>query len=368
MTERFSLEKINDEITFTKVDNPQGHGENGFIRSGGLFGRNIQVGDVCLNRGSLIDFLNHDLPDGKKLKKGNWFFGGSPEAKIIEAYNARVAKMTASQKSQEPPPANPSREKSDATLQASTTGPALAPQEPSSSKVETSTLQQPPIKETTEKAFDLTDDRVTEYIEQAIEKLANGEIKIQDGGADVTIEERFEGAAKGARIQQRRVHAAVLQEVVKSSQKEFSSGSEDQEIHTKLKSLVTSEKVITILKQFMDKKSKPDSDPASSASPIPEEARLIFEALEKANAPNCPTEVLNRIDDFIKEAIGTLDNKAKKPGSRKAMRRLIQNATVELLQKKSDGVPLSPPQRKELIDWVGDDHVKHLLGEDTEGG
>ncbi len=66
-----------------------GHGVTGQIKTASWFSRSISINGRNLNRGSLIDFLNTQLPADSKLKKG-WFFGffgGSSDKKIRDTFS-----------------------------------------------------------------------------------------------------------------------------------------------------------------------------------------------------------------------------------------------------------------------------------------
>lgn len=81
---RFKITKSGNDYQFEHAIGKK-RGKDGHIKEASWFQRKIKFGDVSLNRGSLIDFINkNSAPTEKKLKKG-WFFGligGSDNSKI----------------------------------------------------------------------------------------------------------------------------------------------------------------------------------------------------------------------------------------------------------------------------------------------
>jgi hypothetical protein len=65
--------------------NEKGHGKEGQIKKASWYERSVSIGKTKLNKGSLIDFLNTQLPEAKKLKK-TWFLA-SPNRKVIAAFD-----------------------------------------------------------------------------------------------------------------------------------------------------------------------------------------------------------------------------------------------------------------------------------------
>ncbi len=92
----FEVERVKVTESGFMPAKPNGNGRTGQIRVASWFwlGKSITIGNVSLNKGSLIDFLNTVAKLEKKLEKGTWFlglwftwFGGASDEEVLEVFN-----------------------------------------------------------------------------------------------------------------------------------------------------------------------------------------------------------------------------------------------------------------------------------------
>ncbi|MBB63528.1 MAG: hypothetical protein CMO81_00510 [Waddliaceae bacterium] len=101
---RLDLNNLNKNSVFVASGDKKQKGFNGYVREGGDFlfnGRSITVNiggrEICLNRGSLIDFINNNkykfnIEDSENLSKGFLFFGGVKDEDLKMYFNSYVKK------------------------------------------------------------------------------------------------------------------------------------------------------------------------------------------------------------------------------------------------------------------------------------
>lgn len=88
---RFRIHKFED--SFQCIKDSGKRGKQGYVKKAHWYERKIKIGDVSLNKGSLIDFINSKSSPSEKLYKG-WFngrffgLGGAKDSRVRRQLNA----------------------------------------------------------------------------------------------------------------------------------------------------------------------------------------------------------------------------------------------------------------------------------------
>lgn len=87
MSERLFIVSGKVGAIFIEMPDDNGHGATGQVKKASFWGREVTVQGQKMNAGSLIDFLNTQVADDKKLKKGFFGLGGSSKKEIQAVFD-----------------------------------------------------------------------------------------------------------------------------------------------------------------------------------------------------------------------------------------------------------------------------------------